>query len=91
MTLKRTELAKKLGEKISQKVNKSGIPERPGTTPVLDRREQRKLDQERGLVPFAVKISGELAKELRSIAESEQTDLNEVVETLLRAGLKSRI
>jgi hypothetical protein len=54
---------------------------------VLDRRERRRLDQARGLVPFAVKLDGELVKELRALAEARGAELGDVVAELLRKGL----
>ena len=89
MTLKRTDLAKGLGLKISDKMKKAGVPDRFASAGVPDRREQRKIDQERGLVPFAIKLNGELAQQLRALAATEQIDLSELVDTLLRAGLKA--
>jgi hypothetical protein len=54
---------------------------------VPDRREQRKLDQAAGLVPFAVKLNSELVKEIQALAQSRDLGLNEVVDELLRKGL----
>jgi hypothetical protein len=89
MTQKRTDLAKSLGEKITGRMKKAGVPDRFASGAMPDRREQRKLDQARGLVPFAVKIDGELAKQLRELAESRQTDLNTLVGELLQKGLQA--
>jgi hypothetical protein len=57
-----------------------------GAAPV-DRREQRKLDQAAGLVPFAVKLNGELVQQLHAQAKERNVDLNELVAGLLAKGL----
>ena len=56
----------------------------PGT---VDRREQRKLDQAAGLVPFAVKLNAELVKQLQDQAKERAVDLNALVAELLAKGL----
>ena len=55
-----------------------------------DRREQRKRDQEAGLVPFAVKLHGDLVKELHAKAQSAGKGLNETVDEIIRKGLKAK-
>ena len=52
-----------------------------------DRKEQRKLDQAAGLVPFAVKLHTDLARQLREMAERDGLDLNALTDKLIRAGL----
>jgi hypothetical protein len=52
-----------------------------------DRREQRRLDQAAGLVPFAVKLNRDLVAEIRAHAERKGEPLNEAVAALLRRGL----
>ncbi|QJR11984.1 hypothetical protein DSM104443_03067 [Usitatibacter rugosus] len=54
-----------------------------------DRREQRKRDQEAGLVPFAVKLHGDLVKELQAKVTAGK-GLNEVVDEIIRKGLKAK-
>ena len=53
----------------------------------VDRREQRKLDQALGLVPFAVKLNSALVLQLQTLAKERGLDLNEVVAELLVKGL----
>ena len=64
-------------------------PERyaQGAAEVPDRREQRRLDRERGLVPFAVKLDGALAARLRALATQRGASLDALVDELLRKGL----
>jgi predicted HicB family RNase H-like nuclease len=55
----------------------------------MDRRERRQQDQALGLVPFAVKLNGELAQRLRDQAQAEGVSLNDLVDRLLRLGLET--
>lgn len=88
--MKRTDLAKNVGLKINSRLNAAGTPGRFGNeaSAVPDRREQRKIDQALGLVPFAVKLNGELVKQIQALADERQTGLSEVVTELLTKGLK---
>ena len=54
---------------------------------VLDRREQRKLDQALGLVPFAVKLNSDLVLQLQTLAKERGVDLNALVAEVLAKGL----
>ena len=85
--MKRTDLAKNAGLKIMGKIGPSTARFGSEAGAVPDRREQRKLDQALGLVPFAVKLNGELIKQLQDLAQSRQMGLNEVVAELLKKGL----
>ena len=90
MSFKRTDLAKQLGLKIRGQMQHASIPGRFAQAPEqLDRREQRKLDQAAGLVPFAVKINKELVAQLTERAATLQVPLQDLVDQLLRAGLDS--
>ncbi|GGC65283.1 hypothetical protein [Undibacterium terreum] len=53
----------------------------------VDKREQRKRDQALGLVPFAVKLNGDLVKRLHALATERGLDLNETVADVLAKGL----
>jgi hypothetical protein len=59
----------------------------PSAEPALDRREQRKRDQAAGLVPFAVKLHGDLVKRIHALAQERKVGLNDVVAELLEKGL----
>lgn len=85
--MKKTDLYKNLGLKIDDQMRKSRTPDRFGQGGTLDRKEQRRLDQEKGLIPFAVKIEADLATQLRAEAQSRDVSLNELVADLLRKGL----
>lgn len=88
--MKKTDLEKNKGLKIASGINRFGTPGRFGrdANVPLDRREQRKLDQAMGLVPFAVKLDGNLVKQVQALAQERRTGLNEVVAELLRKGLE---
>ena len=87
--MKKTDLEKNKGLKIAGGINRFGTPGRFGkdANVPLDRREQRKLDQSLGLVPFAVKLDGDLVKQIQALAQERKTGLNEVVAELLKKGL----
>ena len=89
MSWKKTDLERLKAAGIRNQMKQSPIPERfaAGSQSVLDRRQQRELDRARGLVPFAVKIPGDLANQLRTLAAERKTDLSELVTELLKKGL----
>jgi hypothetical protein len=88
MSLKRTDLAKSLNLKIQGQMQHAAIPSRfAQATALPDRREQRKLDQAAGLVPFAVKLHKDLVALLTERAAARQVPLHALVDEVLRAGL----
>lgn len=88
MSLKRTDLAKNLNLKIQGQMQHAAVPNRFAQGAAMpDRREQRKLDQAAGLVPFAVKLNKDLVARLTELAAAQQVTLNALVDQLLRAGL----
>src|SRR3989344_4751491 len=88
MSLKRTDLAKNLNLKIQGQMQHAAIPSRFAQAAALpDRREQRKLDQAAGLVPFAVKLHKDLVALLTERATARQVPLHALVDEVLRAGL----
>jgi len=91
--MKKTDLEKNKGLKINSAVSRFGTPGRFGKDAglVVDRREQRKLDQALGLVPFAVKLNGELVQRVQALAQARQTGLSEVVAELLEQALKNEV
>jgi hypothetical protein len=92
MAMKKTDLEKNKALKLTHAMKQSHS-ERFGkgaTDAQLDRREQRKLDQAKGLVPFACKLDGELVQQLKERAATHPDGINGVVEALLRAGLAAQ-
>jgi hypothetical protein len=87
--VKRAGLEKIKGKKISGEMSRTVTPGRFGRDAAagFSRREQRKLDQAQGLVPFAVKLDGDLVKQIHKLAQERQAGLNEVVAELLKIGL----
>jgi hypothetical protein len=90
--VKKTDLEKLKGLKIESQVGKTVKSSGFGKNEVapLNRREQRKLDQAAGLVPFACKLEGELVGQLQALAQERATGMNELVAELLKKGLKAK-
>jgi hypothetical protein len=87
--MKLSELEKLRGLKIGDNIGRAGAPGRFGKDggAMPTRREQRKLDQAQGLIPFAVKIDSELVKQIQALAQQRNAGLNDVVAELLKKGL----
>jgi len=56
----------------------------------VDRREQRERERALGLVPFAVKLNGDLVKQLQALAQERKQDMNELAAELLSKGLAAK-
>jgi hypothetical protein len=86
--MKKTGMAKSDAKKLMGQMvapNAGGFGS--GATATVDRREQRKLDQAAGLVPFAVKLNSDLILQLQTQAKERNVDLNQLVADLLAKGL----
>lgn len=92
MAMKPAELQKYNALKLVNKMKTGASPGRFGASGGVapDRREQRRLDQARGLVPFAVKIEGELVQQIHALARERDVPLNELVAELLRGALDAK-
>jgi len=87
--MKKTDLEKNKALKLMGKLNAAVPPGRfAGAAPAPDRREQRRLDQAAGLVPFPVKLRQPLIDALRAKADAEGVGINDLVNTLLADALK---
>lgn len=86
-TVKKTDLEKNKALKLIHNMKRTTLPVQGGDKQV-DRREQRRLDQAQGLVPFAVKLNGDLVKALQAEAEARQVSMNALVGELLEKALK---
>jgi hypothetical protein len=83
------ELQKYNAMKLVNQMKNAGTHGHPGgTVKSIDRREQRRIDQAAGLVPFAVKLNGELIKQVHALATERKTGVNEIVAELLQKALK---
>jgi hypothetical protein len=85
--MKKTDLAKSDAKKLMNQMGPRSGSFGAAEAPVLDKREQRERDRAAGLVPFAVKLNGELVKELQSRAQEGGRDMNELVAELLKKGM----
>ena len=86
--MKKTGMAKSDAKKLMGKMAAPGAAGfGNGDAVLVDRREQRKRDQELGLVPFAVKLNSELVLQLQALAKERAIDLNALVAELLGKGL----
>ena len=90
--LKKTDLEKLKGSKISGNMKLSSIPDRFGkdAANMVDKREQRKRDQDAGLVPFAVKVHGDIVKQIHALADTQKKSVNDVTAELLTKALAKK-
>lgn len=88
--MKKADLEKLAGRRIEGEQQRSGASARFGkeaAAAAISRREQRRLDQAQGLIPFAVKIDGALVEQVRTLAASRAITVDELVTELLRKAL----
>lgn len=90
MSMKKTDLVKNLAKKIDGQMKVAGAPGRfgQGAAAVVDKREQRRLDTQAGLLPFACKLPADLVKRLHERAAGHDGGMNALVASLLNDGLK---
>lgn len=89
MAMKKTDLEKNKALKLTHSM-KQAHSDRfgKGTAEIpVNRREQRKLDQAKGLVPFACKLDGELVETLKERAAAHAEGMNGLIDQLLRQAL----
>ncbi len=84
--MRKTDLAKNDAKKLMSKMAVPGA-EFGKAVVAVDRREQRRLDQAAGLVPFATKLNAELVAQLNALAKEQGSDVGSVVTTLLKKAL----
>jgi hypothetical protein len=89
MAMKKADLEKNKALKLSNSLNQTrserfgkGAAEAPP-----DRREQRKLDQAKGLVPFACKLNSELVSMLKERAATHPEGMTGLLDEVIRRGL----
>ena len=91
MAMKKFDLEKnkalKLGNEMKQSLSADRFGKASSLQPQLDRREQRKLDQAKGLVPFACKLPDSLVDQLKERAASHPEGMNGLIAELLVNGL----
>lgn len=89
MAMKKTDLEKNKALKLTHSMKQSHS-ERFGKGAAetsVNRREQRKLDQAQGLLPFACKLDGELVAALKERAATHEQGMNGLIDELLRRAL----
>ena len=93
MAMKKFDLEKNKALKLGNQMKQASAADRFGkasSQPAqLDRREQRKLDQAQGLVPFACKLNSELVEVLKARAATHPGGMTGLLDELLRQGLAS--
>jgi len=89
MSMKKFELEKMRGLKVTGQMKAAGIPSRfaEGAGEVLDKRERRLRDSALGLVPFACKLPSELTRHLNERAVSHEGGMNGLLAELLTQAL----
>lgn len=82
------DLQKNQALKLAGQLKQAGTPDRFGAAwQVPDRREQRKLDQAAGLVPFPLKLSQAQADQLRAAAAERGLSTNDIIAEALQKAL----
>ncbi len=89
MSMKKFELEKLRGLKVTGQMKAAGIPSRfgQGAGEVLDKRERRARDAAAGLAPFACKLPSELIKQLHERAAAHEGGINALAAELLTQAL----
>jgi plasmid stability protein len=89
MSMKKFELEKMRGLKVTGQMKAAGIPSRfaEGAGEVLDKRERRQRDAALGLVPFACKLPSELTRRLNERAALHEGGMNGLLAELLVQAL----
>lgn len=90
MSMKKTDLVKHLAKKIDGQMKVAPVPGRFGQAAgaVVDKREQRRLDAQAGLLPFACKLPADLVRQLHDQAVGHDGGLNALVAGLLGQALQ---
>ena len=84
--MKKTGMAKSDAKKLMGKMVAPGAVFGKATD-IVDKKEQRKRDQDLGLVPFAVKLNSDLVQQLHTQSKERELDMNQLVAQLLAKGL----
>lgn len=86
--MKKTDLEKNKGLKLTNSMKQASTRfGKDAGAATLDRREQRKLDQQMGLVPFACKLNGDLVKRLQAQAANHPGGMTGLLQEALERGL----
>lgn len=87
--MKKTDLAKSDAKKLMNQMGAKGsaFGAASAKAGAPDRREQRERERALGLVPFAVKLNGDLVRQLQDLSKERGVELNVLVAELLQKGL----
>jgi hypothetical protein len=85
--MKKTDLAKGEAKKLMGQMSTRSGSFGTGEAAPVDRREQRERDRALGLVPFAVKLNGDLVQQLQTLAQERGVDMNQLVADVIAKGL----
>ncbi len=88
--MKKTDLAKSDAKKLMGQMGPKGGSFGAATAAAPDRREQRERERALGLVPFAVKLNGDLVRQLQELAKEGDVEMNQLVADLLSKGLAAQ-
>ena len=90
MSMKKSDLDKQLGKKVGGQMRVAGAAGRfgQGVSEVVDRREQRRLDAEAGLVAFACKLPMPIVERLRERSTGHPGGINGLLAELLEKALR---
>jgi hypothetical protein len=92
MSMKLQDLHKNKMLKTGNAMKQVGTPDRfGGNAPAPDRKEQRKLDQAAGLIPFACKLPMTLVTQLNEKAREDGIALNDLLKAMLEDALSMRV
>ena len=92
MSLKKSDMAKKLARKLDGKMKSTAIPNRfaQGSADLAARRPQSKPDTEGKLVPVACRLPAELVNQLRERAVGHQGGVNAILAQALADWLDAK-
>jgi hypothetical protein len=86
--MKKTDLEKAKALKLMGELHSSAAPSRfAHGSGVMTRRERRSLDQQQGLIPFAVKLDEKLVDRVRQLATARHITIDAMVAELLTNSL----
>lgn len=85
--MKKTALAKSDAKKLMNQMDSRTTQIGGAAAAPVDRREQRERDRALGLVPFAVKLNGDLVQQLQTLATERELDMNQLVAEVIQKGL----
>jgi len=93
--VKKFDIEKNKGLKLTNGLKNAGTSARFGqeaAAPKLDKREQRRLDQQMGLVPFACKLNEHFVAQLQARAAAHEGGMSAVLaEILVGAGFDAPV